>query len=381
MSAPEALHAVAALDTAIDPRSTESARFVRQAHRIVRDLLIARPRRYWTDFLSTIAIAYGAFAVYIAAPWFSILQTTAFIVCGLATYRAVVFTHELTHRRERSFSAFTFVWNLLCGVPLLMPSFLYGDHKRHHTHQAYGTWSDPEYILRSRRQRLRVAIFLLLPFIYPLFASIRFLILTPLALLSSRLNRFVWVVASSLYVMNESYRRDYDAAASAPSRWIQELACSAWAWLVTALVLAERVPASVLGQTYLVALLWIALNQVRTLVAHRYTNQPDSPVSYVDQLLDTNTFPCGKWLPELWAPVGLRYHALHHVLPMIPYHAMRDAHHRLMLRLPPDSPYHQTVRAGLWPVLTEILRRHQGAMPDSYIAVSANLTAGRQGSR
>src|SRR6266540_2795489 len=113
MSAPEALHAVAALDTAIDPRSTESARFVRQAHRIVRDLLIARPRRYWTDFLSTIAIAYGAFAVYIAAPWFSILQTTAFIVCGLATYRAVVFTHELTHRRERSFSAFTFVWNLL----------------------------------------------------------------------------------------------------------------------------------------------------------------------------------------------------------------------------------------------------------------------------
>ena len=56
---------------------------------------------------------------------------------------------------------------------------------------------------------------------------------------------------------------------------------------------------------YLVVLLWVMVNQVRTLAAHRYATDADRPGSYVDQLLDTNTFPNGTWLPELWAPVGL----------------------------------------------------------------------------
>jgi fatty acid desaturase len=360
---------------------TPSAQFVRQAHAIVRDLLPERPRYYLADFMITMLVTYGTLAISLLAPAFSIVQLAALLVCSLAMYRAVVFTHEIAHRRSGAFVEFTWIWNLLCGVPFLVPSFLYGDHKGHHLNQAYGTWADPEYILRSRRWRMRVVVFLLLPLAYPLLACVRFLVLTPAALWSTRVDRYVWTYASSLFVMNESYRREYDARATATSRWVQELACSVWSWMAAGLVLAGRLPPAVLGQIYLIALLWLTINQVRTLVAHRYTNDPASAVSHIDQLLDTNTFPYGNWLPELWAPVGLRYHALHHLLPRLPYHAMHEAHSRLMSRLPADSPYHQTVRPGLWSALIDVVRDRDGQTRSPRSAVAATLREDRPGSR
>ena len=341
----------------------ESAQFVRQAHALVRDLMVPRPARYWTDFLVTVGVGYGSFAAYQQATPSSMLQVAAFIICGLAMYRAVVFTHEITHHRHRSFRAFTIAWNALCGIPLLMPTFMYGNHQGHHRSEGYGTWMDPEYLLHGQRWRLKVSVFLLLPVVYPVLLLVRFLLLTPLAFLSSRLNRFVWTHGSSLYVMNESYRREYDAGAAAGSRWVQEWACCVFAWSVTALVFLGHVSSGAIGRTYLVVLFWIAINQVRTLAAHRYHSAGALPVTYVEQLLDTNTFPHGHLLPELWAPVGLRYHALHHLLPVMPYHSMARAHHRLMAQLPPDSPYHQTVRPGLWPVLSALVSERGAPRP------------------
>ena len=356
----------------------ESANFVRQVHTVVKDLLAVRAHRYWADFLVTITIAHSSFVLYILAAPYSIEQGAALVVSSLAMYRAVVFTHEIAHRRSGTFAAFAFVWNVLCGIPFLVPSFLYRDHNGHHANQLYGTWADPEYILRSERWRVRVVVFLLLPLVYPVFSVVRFLLLTPLAIVSRRLDSLVWTYASSLYVMNESYRRGRDAAASSPSRWLQEIACSAWAWSLASLFLTGWLPLAIAGRTYVVFLLWIGLNQLRTLGAHRYGNQPDRSVSYLEQLLDTNTFPRGRWMPELWGPVGLRYHALHHLLPKMPYHALPEAHARLMSQLPAGSPYHRTLRRGLWSVLTATLRGRD--LPPSSPSVST-LTADRPGSR
>ena len=147
--------------------------------------------------------------------------------------------HPRDHPSSRpSFLVFTFVWNALCGIPFLMPSFMYGNHQAHHTNDAYGTWSDPEYILHSPDWRLRIAVFLLLPLVYPILIVIRFLVLTPLAMVSRRVNRFVWRHGSSLYVMNESYSREYDDDARA--RALGPGSACAWVWSLAALVAVCR---------------------------------------------------------------------------------------------------------------------------------------------
>lgn len=337
----------------------ESIPFVRDAHALVRDLLEAHPARYWADFLLTITTVYLAFAVSVTSVS-PALQTVAVIVCALAAYRAAVFTHEIAHRPPGSFTTFTVVWNVLCGIPFFMPSFLYGDHKGHHAKPMYGTRSDPEYLRLASRPRVRLAVFLALALVYPIFGPLRFLLLTPLALVARPLDRVIWTRASSLYNMNESYRRPWDAHARSRSRWLQEAATSAWAWALVTLVFTGRVSWTVIGTAYAVFALWMAVNQIRTLAAHRYANRAAAPFSHLDQVLDTNTFGDGRWLPHLWAPLGMRYHALHHLMPAMPYHAMGRAHRRLMERLPPHSPYHATVKRNLWHAVTSMLRGAPG---------------------
>jgi fatty acid desaturase len=68
------------------------------------------------------------------------------------------------------------------------------------------------------------------------------------------------------------------------------------------------------------------LNQIRTLVAHRWENEGD-PLTVTAQYLDSTNVPDGV-LPWIWAPVGLRFHALHHLLPSLPYHSLAEAHRR-----------------------------------------------------
>ena len=47
------------------------------------------------------------------------------IVSILAFFRAGSFIHELTHIKKGELGGFKLGWNVLAGVPLLIPSFLY----------------------------------------------------------------------------------------------------------------------------------------------------------------------------------------------------------------------------------------------------------------
>ena len=60
------------------------------------------------------------------------------------------------------------------------------------------------------------------------------------------------------------------------------------------------------------------------------------------------------YLPALWAPVGLRYHGLHHLLPGLPYHALGEAHRRLCAELEDGSLYHRSSHRGLTPLVARL---------------------------
>src|SRR4029077_16777418 len=69
------------------------------------------------------------------------------------------------------------------------------------------------------------------------------------------------------------------------------------------------------------------VNSRRTRAAHRYHTDGNTRGKH-DQVLDSVDIPGGVY-SALWAPVGLRYHALHHHFPTIPYHNLGAAYARL----------------------------------------------------
>jgi hypothetical protein len=72
------------------------------------------------------------------------LVLVAFSVQCLLT--AVMFVHEIVHLPSNRFVAFRVVWNLICGIPFLVPSSTYYKHRDHHRQAAFGTKWDGEYL-------------------------------------------------------------------------------------------------------------------------------------------------------------------------------------------------------------------------------------------
>src|SRR5439155_5198970 len=109
------------------------------------DRNVPSSRIYWADMLGSALIGYAALFATMALRGPLALATG--LIGVLALYRAGSFIHELTHIKKGAVKGFRFVWNLIVGVPLLVPSFMYeGVHNQHHAKTYYGTVNDPEYL-------------------------------------------------------------------------------------------------------------------------------------------------------------------------------------------------------------------------------------------
>ena len=325
---------------------------IRDARQIVRDLFEPSPVIYWADFLLSLLVGSISFYACRQFPPLSAGQLLLGFLAACAYYRAALFIHELTHLRKGSFQHFRVTWNLLCGIPFFMPSFLYYTHVAHHARKHYGTPDDGEYLPLGSSPRREIFKYLLQPLVIPLLAVLRFMVFTPLAWLSPRFRRFVQQHASSM-VMDPRYLRPLPNRIELRTWRLQEVACFLYGLAAAWMFFRGRLPLTLLLHGYLTAVVVLYLNHLRTLGAHRF-QYGHEPSTFVEQLLDSVNYPRWPLISELWAPVGLRYHALHHLFPSLPYHALPEAHRRLMRELPSDSPYRQTESTGLLASLYEL---------------------------
>lgn len=323
--------------------------------KIIQDLFKPRESIYWMDFLATVTIGGIAFPIVPRTPLFSPLQIVAFIVVVLAYYRASLFTHELTHLPPDKFKAFRIVWNLLCGIPFLMPSYTYYPHIDHHRRKHYGTEHDGEYLPLGSRPWRDLLLYMLQPLVFPLLAVLRFGLFTPISWLNPVLRRWLHRHASSMVIDLSYVRRLPQRRRTLLIIHLQELACFLFLAIVATLWLRGILPADFPLRGYLIAVCVLSINHVRTLAAHRYTNRGEE-MTAEEQLLDSVNFPNSLWTAAIWAPLGLRYHALHHLFPSLPYHNLGKAHARLMRELPADSPYRLTERPNLRTQLGELFQ-------------------------
>ena len=327
----------------------------RQANDIARDLTRPSPRVYWLDLAVTAIVTWLSFGVAAAAAstaW----TLVAGVVCILGLYRGISFIHELTHLRRDDIPGFHFAWNVLIGVPWLTPSLLYeGVHILHHAKDRYGTPRDPEYHPLARRPLHELAVFLGIALLAPVGTLLRFGVLAPLGFVIPAVRRFTVAKASGMVINTHFSREDFDRANSAP--WLaQEIGAWLWCWAVVGLTVAGGMPVRILATAVVVFSLMTFLNQLRTAVAHRWDNDGEV-MAPLDQFLDSVNVPPPALLPFLWAPVGLRYHALHHLMPRLPYHNLGKAHRRLVEALPADHDYRRAEERELFPALGALVKR------------------------
>ncbi|MXP44075.1 fatty acid desaturase [Altererythrobacter sediminis] len=325
---------------------------LRGARDLTKDIAEANPRIYWADMLASTAIGYAALAGAILTGS-TLVAIMLGVVAALALYRALLFIHELSHIHRNALPGFRTAWNVLIGIPMLTPSLMYeGVHTIHHARTRYGTVDDPEYLPLALMKPWSLPVFILISLLAPPALLVRYAILTPLGLIVPPLRKLVWERFSALSI-NPDFRRRPAAEEFRRRFFWQETGATLWAiaLLASTLFLGWRPLLIALAVFSLTAV----LNQTRTLVAHLWENDGE-PMTVTAQYLDSVNVPPPGLLAEIWAPVGLRYHALHHLLPSMPYHALPEAHRRLSEHLGTGSTYDGSNHRGLAPLVGRLAR-------------------------
>jgi len=320
---------------------------LKEARAMVKDLMVPNQAIYWIDFLLSITLGAGAFAVTVLSETFSMAGIVGYFVAVFTLYRAVIFIHEIVHFKKGTMVAFKVVWNIACGFLVMVPMFMYqGVHNDHHKRDVYGTKLDGEYLPFGAQNPWKNVWYVISSIFLPALIVLRYLILTPLGWLLPSLGRLLWQRASSLTI-DMDYRRPPQTERDGKYWRLQEFCAVLYGWSAVALWYYGLLPAKFFGVWYAVVFLVLFMNSLRTLGAHAYRNPGDQKMTVAEQFLDSVDVP-GGFMSALWAPVGLRYHATHHLFPNMPYHALGEAYRRLKDNLPHKEIYLEASRPTLF---------------------------------
>ncbi len=317
------------------------------------DFFKIKPSIYWTDFFVSATVAYLAASVYLISPLFSWSQIIAFPFAIFWLYRLGSLVHEVSHLPQKEMRLFKTTWNLLVGVMTLAPSpFFTAHHRDHHTQRMYGSPQDPEYVINICRPGSWLSLlgYFALMVVFPALVFLRFL-LAPLTFLHPKLRQFVLTRASSL-TMNWRYERKQHPSELRTLTAI-ELLCWVRATMIPTAVLLGVAPWTRIPLLYLLAASILLFNQMRQLADHHFQSH-GGKISFAEHILDSCNYTGNDPLTWLFFPFAIRYHALHHIFPSLPYHNLSAAHASLLRRLPAESPYRLLDQPSWWSVAKAI---------------------------
>ena len=326
---------------------------LKEARQLVAGLMAPNPIIYWIDLIANAILGWGGFYLVVVTENFTPLNIAAFIVSAFSLYRVAIFIHELVHVKKGTFKLFTIVWNLIGGFPLLIPLFTYqGVHNDHHRRDTYGKIEDGEYLPFGTGPGWKIIGYVFFSFVIPFLFFLRFTVLTPLAWINKTADHYAWERASSLTI-DLSYRRPPPTRHDGEHWRLQEVCTTIYAWAAIALIYFGIMPFKVLVVWYFATMFVFLMNSLRTLGAHAYRNPGDVNMTVPDQFLDSVDVT-GGILSPFWAPVGLRYHATHHLFPQMPYHNLGKAHALLTNELSDNSLYLAATRRNLFHALSTL---------------------------
>jgi fatty acid desaturase len=299
---------------------------------------------FYADVLLTAALAWAPLYA-VSVRDLDIWTPIFLLVAYLAFYRGTAFIHEVIHFGKKV-KGITLFYNFLFGFPNRIPSYIHEPHKFHHLPNTFGTERDPEYLYLKGMGGGYFYRPLYAGLLAPFVLVYRFGILPMVYWAFTEEKRMNLFRRMSTIVVNPAYERAEWREADLRRAYRQDAGCVIFLWLLIGAWVVGLLPTAFFGWWYLIGAVATAVNMYRARVAHRYDNR-EGILSPLAALRDSTTIE-GGIASELWAPIGLKYHALHHLAPQIPYHNLGKAHRHLRARLAPDHPYSRTVLSTFW---------------------------------
>jgi fatty acid desaturase len=296
--------------------------------------------KYWMDFGLSISLGWILFFVkyYSNNP---LVGNTALFISILAFYRAITFTHEVVHLREKDVPGFRFAWSIFCGIPLLAPHFLYHDlHLNHHSKKKYNTKNDVEYFpFYGNPSSINIYYFKNL--ILPVMSIFRFLILPLTILLGGEIREKICQNASSMGI-RLIFEREPVVNDREKKLWLfEEIASFFYVWFIAFLIYIEILTFWFVIQWAIVIIGILTLNTYRFFSATHIYSGNGEVMSFEKHILDSVNIKDTGLFSKLIAPVGQSFHGLHHIVPSIPGLRLHEVHNEIIGKISRDHFYHK----------------------------------------
>lgn len=315
----------------------------RKSFEIIQHLTKPNPIIFWADLLGSAICCYSLMYACMQYPLNHPLKWVLFISCSIFVNRGIYFMHEIFHQ-TKFVKGFEIAHNLLFGCVFKFPSYITFPHHFHHRTTTYGTQEDPEYdgnwIGKSFFHYFSVLVSSLF---MPAFLFVRFGIMPLLYPFIGQTLRNKIYQRISTFALNPTYLRPLPNKEEFKNWMIQDYMTFAINSGVLFLLFTHRLSLENFITFHMLGAAFFFPNFYRALIAHRYVaNTEDKTIEA--QLADSISIPNSK-LDFFLAPVGLKYHSLHHYFPMIPYHNMKKAHDLLVLAK--DQNYLQSLEPSV----------------------------------